>query len=424
MKFFKIIIKLIYLKMEDLNLDNKSEQNEEPTEESKNKSLIIFSKINKLYLIPFLFAIFSFLFNLFEGFIYISQVIKYPNHGFIKSILFDLPNILAGLFYFIPNIQVNVDVKKKLNDKDESNLVENYIYKKNFLSLINTKKPLILILLLGLMFAINDLSWAFIYDATVFEQRLFYLFFIPLFSKIILKENIYRHQYLSLLISLIGCIFLIIPVCFKLKANFIIPNILNFINGINFPLYIVLIKYIVEKFYFPPLKISLIVGIISIIINFIGYIIYSLIINDFSSFTDCFDFSNGADKLTISIYFILFILFATASSLTLYLSIFYFSPTLITVTNMISPFLFWIAIIIVLGESIIGIILNPIGYFITLFSTLIYNELIILNCCHLNRNTKKYLNKRIYKELEEIRKDEEDIFRNETREHSLLFDNN
>ena len=162
----------------------------------------------------------------------------------------------------------------------------------------------------------------------------------------------------------------------------------------------------VEKYYLFPLKISLIIGILSIIINIIGFTIYCLIINDFRLFTDCLDFSEK-NKLVISIYFILYILISTAAFLTLFLSVYYFSPTLILVTNIISPLLLWIFKTIIEGASTIENILYPIGYIITLFSTVIYNELIIFNCCNLNKDTKKYVNKRINKELEEIQKSEE-----------------
>ena len=153
-------------------------------------------------MIPALFTIFNFLSGLIESFIYGSIVIKKPQ--LIKSILYDAPNVLAGLFYFIPNLQVNVNIKKKLTNKDNPNIVANYIYNKNFSTIINTKKDIILFLLLSLMHAIDDLLWVLIeYIDIILEQRLFYLFFIPLFSKIILKQDIYKHQYLSLLISLI-----------------------------------------------------------------------------------------------------------------------------------------------------------------------------------------------------------------------------
>ena len=275
------------------------------------------------------------------------------------------------------------------------------------------------------MTALDDLLWVLIdpKDSNIFEERLFYLFFIPLFSIIILKENIYKHQYFSLLFSLIGTIFLIIPIIFKLTNDDIIPNILNFIKGINYPLFLVITKYVVEKYYISPLKICLIIGIMTIIINLIGYIIYCLIFDDFSFFTGCFNFSEIEKNLWTILFLILNFLFSIASELTLFLSIFYFYPTLIMVTDIISPLFVWIAeTIIYKDEKEINISLNSIGYFIALFSSLIYNELIILNCCGLNKNTKKFVNKRINEELEEIQKSEEILF--PVNNDDSIFDNN
>ena len=121
-------------------------------------------------------------------------------------------------------------------------------------------------------------------------------FLFLFFSKFILKEKIYKHQYFSLTISLFSIIFLIIPICFKLTISDIIPNILNILNGINFSLFLVINKYLVEKYYLPPLKNCLIIGILSIIIYTIGFTIYSIVINDFSNFTECFDFSHVKNK--------------------------------------------------------------------------------------------------------------------------------
>ena len=99
------------------------------------------------------------------------------------------------------------------------------------------------------------------------------------------------------------------------------------------------------------------------------------------------------------------------------------------VTAIISPLFLWIAEIIFLKERQnkeieigIEITFNSIGYLITFFSTLIYNELIIFNCCDLNKNTKKFVNKRIYEELEDIKKSGE-ISHSETYDDSLLPNN-
>ena len=93
------------------------------------------------------------------------------------------------------------------------------------------------------------------------------------------------------------------------------------------------------------------------------------------------------------------------------------------ITNIICPLLVWIFVIIFLGAPTIEIILCPIGYLIAIFSTFIYNELIILNCYGLNKNTKKFVNKRINKELEELKTTEE-IFIPEGDDDSLINSNN
>ena len=408
--------------MKELNLGIKKEITEDLTESKKEKkSLITFSTIKKHFMIPLLYAIFNYLYDFFEKKFDDTEVLK--NTAFIKSIIYDLHNVCAGLFYFVPHFQVNVDVNTILDYKEKPKLIRDYFYSKNLQNKDNSKTIKTYILILSLMFAIDDLFWVIILYENTLEPRLFHLIFIPLFSKIILKDNIYKHQYFSLLITLIGYIFLIIPVFLNFSDEDIIPNIMNFIQGINFPLFLVLVKNIVEKYYVPPLKISLIIGISTLSINIIGYTIYSLIDGlDFKYFTDIFDFSNVENTFEIIIYFLLFFIFATATQLTLFLSVFYFSPTLIMVTGLISPILMFISNCIIDEYSLTEIILNSIGYLITLFSTLIYNEIIIFNCWGLNKETKKFVNKRIDEELEEIQKFEKIYLSEKDNDDDLIDD--
>ena len=50
----------------------------------------------------------------------------------------------------------------------------------------------------------------------------------------------------------------------------------------------------------------------------------------------------------------------------------------------------------------IEVIVNPIGYLIVLFSSLIYNEIIILNFWGLSKNTKIFVEQRVNKEEKQI----------------------
>ena len=144
-------------------------------------------------------------------------------------------------------------------------------------------------------------------------------------------------------------------------------------------------------------------------INYWGffYIIYSLIKKgNLSIITDSFDFKNVSNKTKISIYFsILFILASILQTLS-NLVIYYFTPTLLMVTDSIGPMLFWMVYVLPKGEKKIDIIFKFLGYSISLFSTLIYNEIIILNFCGLNENTKKYIEQRQKKELISLRNTE------------------
>ena len=95
-------------------------------------------------------------------------------------------------------------------------------------------------------------------------------------------------------------------------------------------------------------------------------------------------------------------LFGTAHQVLTLLAIYYFSPTLIIVTDIISPMLLWIVQSIESGLPMPDMIFYPIGYLIVLFSSLIYNELIIFNFCGLSDNTKKFVKQRETKEIQLI----------------------
>ena len=72
------------------------------------------------------------------------------------------------------------------------------------------------------------------------------------------------------------------------------------------------------------------------------------------------------------------------------------------VTDIITPFLFWIIQSFEEGASMPEVVTYPIGFIILLFASLIYNEIIILNFCGLSKNTNKFVKQRIKKEISEL----------------------
>ena len=359
----------------------------------KNKP-IIFPKLNKYYWILFISPFFCFLNNYF--FLKIRYTIK--NNYCFNIITDELLHVFAGLFYFISYF------RKNGNKGNNNNTGIKYIYNKS--NKINLKIYAIFLVILSLFLFSNRFIRAYIYDNKKIDSRFYFIIFIPLFSKFILKENLYKHHYLSIIISIIGWIILSIPICLKIKKEDILANFLNLIHGTIYPLILVLIKHTSDKYYITPLLTSLLFGLISVVLTIIGFIIYTLIkYHDFTFFKNVFDFSKVDNKLIISIFYVLLFLCGTILKLLNMLILFYFSPIFLQIAEVISPLFLWIALSIEKNtNTILELVIYPIGYVIVIFSSLLCNEMIILNFCGLSENTKIFVYQRMDKEISKMNK--------------------
>ena len=371
------------------------------TKKSKTP-LITFAKINKYFLIPFLCPVCCMLANYFLLWFKKTNVLK--KGEFFIPVFVEFSYVFAGLLYFITYFQQKVEGgKEEIIYRESTATSIKYIYNEG--SQKNILKEWILIIFLGFLIAAFELLSAFCASKKVFEERLYFYFFIPLFSKLILKDTIFKHQYLSLIIAIVGIIFLIIPVCIGIQTEDILPNFLTCISSVSYSLFLVLIKYLAHVYYRSPFQLSFYFGWISIGFLLLGFIIYSLIeYHDFSYFYDIFDFSQADNKFVASLFLIFSFIFAFALQALTLLVIFYFSPILLMVTDIISPMLLWVATTIRDGQDLPDVVLNPIGYLIILFASLIYNEIIILNFCNLSKDTKKFVELRLNEEKDDLRK--------------------
>ena len=215
---------------------------------------------------------------------------------------------------------------------------------------------------------------------------------MTIFCKIILGYEIYRHQFLSLILILIGWIFISIPIFVKLTTGDIYYNILFFFGAIFYPLYLVLLKYIIENYYVSVYLDMVFIGVTLLIISSLLTIGNSLMnYSNLSDLINIFDFAK--DKLMI------FLAFASGTIVKFIFCVIIdnFSPNIFVLTNVISSIITWIYNI---GykrkpEKTMNIIFLSIGYFIILISCLIYNEIIILNFCNLNEDTNFNINERL-----------------------------
>ena len=333
----------------------------------------------------------------------------------------------GGILYFLSWIRTRTEESRDkaidLLEKRERNLSSiRYIYndglKKNKLHIFLMLSAMSILLVLSTITAIYSKG------KNVFERRLYFLFFIALFSKIILKLDIFSHQILSLLIAFIGLILLFIPVILVIEKDDLIINICIFASSIGFSLFLVLCRLLTQNYYMSPYLCILFIGIYSTLITLIGYIIYSLIkYKNLSYIIDAFNFENiELDGKLLGLYYLLSFFFGSLLQILTILVIYYFSPTLWIVTDIISPFLSWIVYCIQNGESGRNIAFNCLGYFIVFFSSLIYNEIIICNFYGLNENVKKCIEERQKEELIEIRMSESQIETQNNTDPNESFD--
>ena len=227
---------------------------------------------------------------------------------------------------------------------------------------------------------------------TIFEIRIYHVIFNTIFCKIILGYEIYRHQLFSLILILIGWIFISIPIFLKFTTKDIYYNILFLFGALFYPLYLVLLKYIIENYYISVYLDMFFIGIILLVISTILTIINSsMVYSNLSDLINIFDFAY--DKLLI------FLAFASGTIVKYIFCVIIvnFSPNIFVLTNVISFIITWIYNVKYKKnpDTTSNIIFLSIGYFIILVSCLIYNEIIILNFFGLNKNTIYNINERI-----------------------------
>ena len=347
---------------------------------SNKKRLISFAKINKYFIFPFLCPIIGVLFNYFwrEP---ISNIYNYYIHIYLSYIIGGIPYII---------LLINKKCKRKDSYSNATKFINKYTLN-NKDNKNNSKKKWLIIILICLLNSIFRNRF-FLIDNNLIDGYLYYVLFIPLFSKLILKIEIYKHQYLSLIISIIALILANINSYLKLEVDDIVPNIINFILILTNSLTYVLIKYIFNKYFISFYKLCFLQGIFFITFDSILFLIYSLIkYSDLSIFNDCFssfEFLNTTIKIT---FLIICILLQSANVIFRLIVIFYFSPILYFVTDIIQYLIDWILKSFQEGTSMPYTVLYPIGSFIVLLSSLIYNEIIILNFWGLNKNTKIFV---------------------------------
>ena len=327
-----------------------------------------------------------------------------------------LPKVLSIIL--IPIIKFNTKGEAVTNEK-------NIIKKKYHLVRENESKRKLLLFfyIISMLEVIQESGDFLLYyyqrignAGWLIEKKTGYIIFVPLFCRILLKMDFYRHHILALILGVFGA-FIINYIRFYLDFSHTDDFILHLINTLFsalFSLSLVLIKFTMLKYCFLSPYIFLFYdGIFCIINSFICILLeYVIVINikddnnsKLNGQNDNYFSNNYAGIFTIFVgqnsdFYIYFFL-------SFILSFFYYIINALTIYNY-SPYLFIILesflpidndfISLLLkeeedkelyreGNIIPRVLVQFFGNIILFFAAFILNEIIIFNFCGLNNNT-------------------------------------
>jgi len=157
----------------------------------KKRALFSFTKINKYYLIPFITPLFCFTCNFL-----VELMIKESNglNFLYIPIISSIGDIIAGLIYFI-----------QLYKNKNKNLDSNEVKEKEK----NKYKIICIIIFMSFLVCSFTLCYNLKKELYLFLPFSINLIMSIVFSKFLLKIIIYKHQILSIIISIIGFIFIL-----------------------------------------------------------------------------------------------------------------------------------------------------------------------------------------------------------------------
>ena len=402
----------------------------------KKCTLFSFQKLNKYFLFPFFVPIICFSTKFFSetmktdgNDIPIEKVTVDNTHTFvfIYQLIQSLCLVLGGLLYFCTahkfRIKNTIDIETiNPNDDVSSNNSENKIlgkYLRRNINIITQKdcKKILIVIFMPFLLIMYNMSIAYGVGHPQLEKRVYFLFFITLINVFIFKKQIFKHQKLALVITVVG----IIPiytsffVYLDTKIYNVLYDVFLFIGSFCYSVYLVFIKYITLNKQMPVFLLLFYQGILCTVYTLLIFIIISLIAKgDFTYIANIFN-CNETNYICVAHYYvkiIFYFLLNIVLQALIFLVVYMFSPELFAISDIFSPLFSFIAQWIRVKEKNgLKIFLFVLGYLIIALGAFIYNELIVCNFCGFNKNTWKAIDQKAY----------DDFLGKDTRDSMNLF---
>ena len=341
----------------------------------------------------------------------------------ILHILMFFGEFLGGLIYYIKEIKFLSKNKRKNSIqftnigyyKQNQNLPKDKIVKIIFLIFVASFHDFV-------QFLISITLLIYLDYSIIFEQRFrgFLTIYTALLSYCLLRLNIYKHHRISIYFILICLIILaIIEIIFMRSTNIFPPFSLIFIYIIlGFAHIFCAFKNVIEKYLFEynqtsPYLVLLLEGIFGIIITIIYYIFNP----PFDGIKRFYKVKSTKNFISLIIGLIIYILLSGAKNIFRVLTTKIFDPMTTTLMDYILNPVHVIFNFSILGKKInneklfwLYFGLNIIISLIISFFGLVYNEIFILYCCGLDRETHKQITDRSINEINisELLEDDDD----------------
>lgn len=358
--------------------------------------------LNLLY--PFLMPIFWTMRAFFNGFLKADdERVKDP---FFLAFIAILGDVLAGALELVEKCRnLPFQTRKRIN----SGAVQppnNYINGVQFYAPYKQKKIDIVIPYI-LIFINSSIECSFLTAFTIlgeeaesalicFQMNIVLILIQSMTTYFILKYPIYRHQILSLIIITLGIIAKFFQNLFNdISLFFSYLLIYCFISVLD-----VSQKWLMEKKHYTPVRLVFLQGVFSTCIFFFAFIIMPFIPCNLSfcrdgyteNFITTVKIYWSDDQLARTFYLIIYLLACSAYVLFVFITIHLFTPTHRCMSDTLGTIVFWIGSLIFQMTEFDYY--TPIWYLLIMFSCLVYNDVLILNFCGLDQNTKKKITMR------------------------------
>ena len=329
------------------------------------------------------------------------------------------------LYHFLSLIPLLIYKKneKEQNKKDKENkdinrkIIPEDLQVKNEIDILKEKleelKKIQKIKNIAIFGILYFISFVLFYFSNYISNTTFYgnismiseVLYFSLFNKILLGRFFYSHHCFSIILMSIGKIglYIILMIQFiqseeeNAMRDFIIPFIIDFFLYLIFTFFLIKSKIIIEKYFISPYEMIFYLGILGAILLLIFEPITFFIKCNNEHSLLCYKGKLGGIIIGVKQLSSIKGLFASLgimlslflTTLGLWMTVAYLSPSHYLTSESIGAF----------GLNIVNecyrnnkLLKNPLFYifpFITIFACFIYNEILIINACNLNYNTRK-----------------------------------